>query len=236
MQSIRYDYEEYPKTLAPDDFWGQVRRTINGERPPEDQIQMIVAAIREGLALEPGDQVVDLACGNGALTDRYAAGCASVRGVDLSRYLISVAKANFEHPPHASFMVGDAGDYVRTEPEPARFTKAVCYGSFQLFSVETAALVLETLRRRFTGLRRVYLGNCPDRKRANVFYPEGKDYRADLDDPTSPIGIWRSQEQMRELAERTGWHARFHQMPSAFHWGHYRYDVILHPAGQGALE
>jgi len=33
----KFDYKEYPKTLDPDDVWGQVRRTVNGKPVSEDQ-------------------------------------------------------------------------------------------------------------------------------------------------------------------------------------------------------
>src|SRR5579875_3735648 len=64
------DYDAYPRTLPRDDIWGQVRRTINGRRISEAEVQEIVAALRAALALACGDTLLDLACGNGALTAR----------------------------------------------------------------------------------------------------------------------------------------------------------------------
>ena len=78
------DYKHYPKTLAPDDLWGQVRRTIHGKPVSEEQIAMIVAAIRERLALAPDDVLLDLACGNGALGSYLVDACASMFGVGTS--------------------------------------------------------------------------------------------------------------------------------------------------------
>jgi cyclopropane fatty-acyl-phospholipid synthase-like methyltransferase len=66
----KYDYIEYPKSLPEDDYWGQVRRTVNGKPVAETQIAMIVNAIQLGLELESSDKILDIACGNGALSSR----------------------------------------------------------------------------------------------------------------------------------------------------------------------
>lgn len=224
------DYEIYPRTLAPDDFWGQVRRTVHGVPVGEDQIEMIADAIVSGLALEPSDVVLDLACGNGALSRHLYAHCSGLVGVDLSEYLISVAKANFEMPPRFTYLRDDAAHYASAEPEPLRFTKALCYGSFACFAPETAAAVLTGLRRRFKCLERVFIGNLPDRDLAHMFYRDGMPDQGVLDDYRKPIGIWRSERQMRELAARSGWRVEFSKMSDGFYAREYRYDAVLRPA------
>ena len=221
------DYKDYPKTLAADDLWGQVRRTVNGKPVSEDQIALMVEAIREGLELQPGDRLLDLACGNGALSQRFVGDCASLHGVDFSPFLVEVAQQRFAAPPRVSFELGDAAGYVLGEPEPERFDKVLCYGSFPFFSAADAETVLAALSRRFTRVSRVYIGNLPDRDRADRFYPAGKDYAAELDDPAAAIGLWRSAAEWARLAAAHGWRLRLHQMPAAFYAAHYRFDVIL---------
>ncbi|HET6964756.1 MAG TPA: methyltransferase domain-containing protein [Acidimicrobiales bacterium] len=223
----KYEYHHYPKTLAPDDFWGQVRRTVNGQRVGEDQILMIVEAIRDGLELGPTDVVLDIACGNGALSARLFPSCAQLLGVDHSEYLVEVAQTYFESRPEYRFVVGDAAGYVATEPDPARFTKALCYGSFPYFPAADAEAVLEALGQRFCNVERIFIGNLPDRDRTDRFYTERNDYADELDDHTAQIGIWRSAAQIEDLAARHGWRARFHQMQSGFYAHHYRFDAIL---------
>ena len=50
-----YIHKEYPKTCRPDDFWGQVKRTVHGKPVSQDQIDMIIYAIRNGLSLSHED-------------------------------------------------------------------------------------------------------------------------------------------------------------------------------------
>ena len=91
----KFDHDKYAKTRAPDDFWGQVRRTVQGVPVSEDQIKLIVSAISSALNMKSADTLLDLACGNGALSYLLFDYCAEYLGVDLSEYLISIAKENF---------------------------------------------------------------------------------------------------------------------------------------------
>lgn len=221
------DYKEYPKTLARDDFWGQVRRTQYGKRISEAEIQAMVVAIRRGLGLHSTDVVLDLACGNGALSARLFDDCAGWLGVDDSEYLIEIAKENFERAPDYRFEVGEVCGYAHTEPTPERFTCGLCYGSFSFLPVPAARELLQTLHERFARLDRLFIGNLPDKGRAVLFYPEGQVDDAALSDHTAQIGVWWAQDELRALAEGCGWDARFTRMPEHVFNAKYRYDALL---------
>ena len=227
MSFPKSDYKEYPKTLPPDDFWGQVRRTVYGKPVSDDQIQLMVEAIRHGLDFQVDDYLLDLACGNGALSHLLFDSFSKFLGVDNSEYLISVGLANFAKPPNFDFLVSGAAEYVREEQNPKRFTKALCYGSFSFFTAPDARSVLEGLSSRFTEIKTLYIGNLPDKDRAHLFYPQGKDYASELSDHASQIGIWRNRRELEQLAADTGWSIRFHLMPPHFFAAKYRFDAIL---------
>lgn len=209
------------------DFWRQIKRTVNGVPVAESQIALIVDAIGSGLQLRPNDVVCDIACGNGALSQYLFDSCSALYGSDIDSQLIDTALEHFADSPAFDFVCMDAKRYVLSETDPQRFTKALCYGSFSYFPADEAEQVLTALNQRFIHVERVYIGNLPDRDRADHFYPPGKDYLADLDRSSAAIGIWRSAEDWRELAARCGWRIRFHQMPGEFYAAHYRFDVIL---------
>ena len=99
----KFSYDEHARTCAPDDFLGQIRRTVQGVPVSDNQIQMICAAMGAGLSLKPDDVLLELACGNGALSTFLFDLCKGYLGIDLSEYLISVAKKNFEVLPHYQF-------------------------------------------------------------------------------------------------------------------------------------
>ncbi len=222
----KFDHDEHARTRASDDFWGQVRRTVQGVPVSDDQIKMIVEAIRSALDLNPRDTLLDIACGNGALAQFLFDSCSGYLGVDLSEHLISVAKANFEALPHYQFLHQEASEYARTEPLPDRFSKVLCYGSFPYFPASDAAELLHTLFQKFTKVQTVFIGNLPDKDRAAEFYKKQPDTE-ELADCHSQIGIWRSHSEFAQLAGYAGWKVKFSAMPAGFYASYYRYDALL---------
>lgn len=223
----KFDHNEYAKTRAPDDFWGQIRRTVQGAPVSEEQIEMIVDEIRSRIQLKPDDNLLDLACGNGALSRLFFDSCAEYLGVDFSEHLISVAKKNFEVLPRCQFMVQGAAEFVRLEPHPERFSKVLCYGSFSYFPAADAIEVLRTLFEKFTNVQTVFIGNLPDKDRAAAFYKEKQVSEEELLDNASQIGIWRNKREFAQLASDAGWKAKFSVMPTKYYASYYRYDVLL---------
>jgi cyclopropane fatty-acyl-phospholipid synthase-like methyltransferase len=227
MSSKDYIHKEFPKTCDPEDFFGQVKRTINGKPVPQEQIDMIVSSIDTHLGLAPQDALLDIGCGNGALSVLFFDKIAYFTGVDFSEYLIEVAKKHFEKAPDYLFHLSDAVEFLEKLTPVERYTKALCYGVFSYFTPEMAQQALGLLHTRYPNLARVYIGNLPDKDRAKAFFYEGIDYQPLLHDAQSAIGYWRSQEEFAELADGCGWACQFIQMPEGFYAAHYRYDVLL---------
>lgn len=222
-----YMFRDHPQSCDPTDFWGQVKRTVNGKPVSQDQIDMIVAAVKDGLELSPDDVLLDLCCGNGALTTYLFQSCRGGLGVDFSEFLVDVACRHFALRPEESYIVSDIVDYVKTESEPARFTRILCYGSFQYLTKEAAEGFLVHLRSRFSNVRHVYLGNLPDKALIGEFYKNGNYDFGEEDDPGSLMGVWRTEAEFVDLARRTGWLVRCRKMQPHFYAAHYRYDIIL---------
>jgi len=217
------DYDQHARSRPRDDLWGQVRRTVRGRPVPPEQIDMIVRVIRDKLALESSDILLDLACGNGALTQRLHPVCRRSLGVDLSPYMVGIARERFTRPGH-SFEQGDAAGWVEQRAETGQFTKLLCYGSLSYFTDEEVARLLSSLSHRFQGVRRVLLGNLPDPDRATAFF--GAEQVPDLRQPRSDLGAWRSAGELARLAG-PGWEVQASTMPAGFFAAHYRFDLLL---------
>jgi len=220
-------HKEFPKSCDPKDFWGQVKRTVNGQPITQEQIDLIVDAICNGLIFNKADNLLDIGCGNGALSVLFFSKLNTLVGIDFSEYLISVAKENFEKRPNYTFHFGDAYEFIINYPGRDQITKALCYGVFSYFEQEKAEKTLSYLCKEYKNLTRVCIGNLPDKERVDKFFYKDIDYKILLHDPKSSIGIWRSKDEMRKLATNCGWKIEFQQMPENFYSAHYRYDVIL---------
>lgn len=222
-------YKEYPKSCDPEDFWGQVKRTINNQPVPQGQIDMIVHSTATALELSKKDILLDLCCGNGALTTYFFEYCSGGTGVDFSEYLIDVAHKYFLKGPNEKYILQDVLDFATNYPDPEHFNKALCYGSIQYLPRDKAHDLLSLIRKRFTGLNIFFIGNIPDRKFVKSFF--GNNYKPGIEDsPASAIGIWWSQDEFYYLTKTSGWNMKIHIMPKEFHWSNYRYDAVLTPA------
>lgn len=228
MKNDKYSfYKEHPKTCDPKDFWGQVKRTVNGKPVSQQQIDMIVDASVSGLNLIDSDVLLDICCGNGALTDLLFEQCNGGLGVDFSEYLISVAKSNFASGKLRQYVLSDVVDFCLAPSNSQRFTKALCYGSFSYLEDHQAKKILQALYENFPNIERIFIGNLPDRNLIKQFFGDNKmeagiEHKAD-----SAIGIWRTKEEFLSIVRNDCWKVEFSTMPESYYASHYRYDVTL---------
>jgi len=117
--------------------------------------------------------------------------------------------------------------FCENPPSPEIFTKILCYGSFPFIEHARAESLLHLLKDNFANAHRVFIGNCPDKKLQSRFYGDSPFEPGTENDPDSPIGVWRTEEEFVDMAERCGWRASIHKMPAGYYAAHYRYDVVL---------
>ena len=226
-RKAHYIHKEYPKTKSETDFWGQISRTVDGKPVSEEQILMIRNKINHHLSLKKNDVLLDLGCGNGALSSAFVSKINKYKGVDFSEYLIEIAKKYFFIENKTQYLNTDITTYLKYEKSPELYTKALCYGVFSYLTHQDAEFLLHELATRYLNLETLYIGNLPDKDKADKFYRNGIDYHQLLDDNLAAIGIWRSTEQMKDLAENCGWDINIQNMPTEFFANHYRYEAIL---------
>lgn len=78
--------------------------------------------VMELLDLREGKSILDLGCGNGALTKKLSDLGASVIGMDASPELLEIAKKNY---PELNFLQGDATQFTLDEKVDGIFSNAV---------------------------------------------------------------------------------------------------------------
>jgi SAM-dependent methyltransferase len=226
------NYEAHARSVAGDAYWQQVRRTVNGTPVNEAQIGLIVDAITAGLSLTERDVVLDLACGNGALSSYLFDRCAGLLGVDVSPYLIEVAQRVFARLPNYRFEVAEVMSFLRDGRYPRAFTKVLIYGAFQYFPQSGPPGVLGALNEEFPTVTSVFIGNLPDRARADHVFGSAAPSEKELDDHEARLGVWYQPEEIAALATAAGWRATCSRMPTDFYLSSHRFDITLDRAEQ----
>lgn len=221
-----YIHKEFPKECDPKDFFGQVKRTVNGQPVSEEQITMITDSIASGLLLNNDDYILDIGCGNAALAARFFDSIKGYTGIDFSEYLIQIGKENFERPGY-DLILSDALQYLQNADTNNQITKVLCYGVFSYFTSQEANEILNLIIQKYPNATRFYIGNIPDKERADKFYYKDIDYSTLLDDNQSSIGKWWTKNELETAAKNASWHIEFKNMPEGFYSAHYRFDAIL---------
>jgi len=226
-------HKVYPKQFDRDDFWSQIKRTVNGKPVSEEDIAMIVAQYAEHLQLEPKDHLLDLGCGNAALASRTFDRIGVYTGVDFSSYLLEIANEFFKPDDSVNYVEHDAAGFISNCPEPESYHKLLCYGCMSYLSRTELLGLIETLHGRFPNLERAFFGNIPNTSKAPEFFAKRdvKDY--DLDDPKSPIGVWWNPTVLADAAAAFGFSAKVVHMPEQFYGAPYRFDLLLTRGGDG---
>ncbi len=220
-------HKEYPKQFKRNEFWRQIKRTVNGEPVSEREIEMIINQICDHLDLGPSDALLDLGCGNGALASRLFSRLDRYIGIDFSDFLLEVAKEFFSPHDGIRYQIADIRDVDSYANGNEETDKVLIYGCVAYLSKEDTAELLRNLKDRLPQLKKVFVGNIPLRERANEFYSNRSVDDFDLDDPTSTIGVWWEFDELIQLGSRLGYRATRHLMPSSFYGNHYRFDLLL---------
>jgi len=87
-------------------------------------VNEMARGLAEILSPKPGERILDLGCGTGALTQQIADSGAIVVGVDASASMIAQARKNY---PRVDFRVADAVSMAFAEPFDAVFSNAALH-------------------------------------------------------------------------------------------------------------
>jgi len=216
------DYTERAKQYNRNEFWKQVRRTINGEEVSEDQIQQIVKQINNCLNIQFDDCLVDIGCGNGALTNLVAPKECVVYGIDPSNYLIEIAKEFFQKEKH-TYEVGFANDdYTYTKFSISN--KCLLYG---VSSYLEDTMISDVLNNFFSNSNKVmFIGAVRDLEHRNKFF-QSKNLKIPPNKSETTMGLWRSKAFFIQLSEKYKLNVEFLKMPNSFYASEYYFDVVF---------
>lgn len=184
--------------------------------------------IREQLALQPTDHLLDVCCGNGLLTQRLAKHSKEVCGVDLSDELIFAASQHAA-ASNIAYQQGDATRLAEVVSGP--FDKINLYFSFQyLDTFQKGKQAIEGMLRLLQPGGILFIGDVPDEAYLSVFYPRWDQrlrYRLNLMIGRSMMGKFWKENELRKICLQLGAQLSRLQQPSDLPYAHYRVDYLI---------
>jgi 2-polyprenyl-3-methyl-5-hydroxy-6-metoxy-1,4-benzoquinol methylase len=208
----------------------QVGKTISGEPIASEVLDAIVGDILKRLGLQSADQVLDLCCGNGVITQRFSVHCGRIVGVDYSRPLIETAERSFGGPK-IHYVLGDVTALPSSILEQ-KFDKIYMYEAIQHLREPTVAEMLRRLRCSASLSAPVLLAGVPDADRIWNFYntpARREEYFRRKAAGNEAIGTWWLRSELEQLAANSGYEVEFFSQNPKLHTAHYRFDVVLRP-------
>lgn len=219
-----------PRVLSGDDLLVQVGKTVNGIPIGQQLLEVIAAQIVEKLEIGPGEDVLDLCCGNGIITRRYAPGCRSVHAIDFSEPLIEAARLHCGSP-NISYQVGDVctlPDGMRT----TRFDKILMCEALQNFQPEQVETLLAFIAGSASDRAPIFIASVPDREDMVRFYDTDERraaYAERIAESSDRMGRWWSKDELAGICAAHGYSVEFSRPHESLPVSHYRFDALCRP-------
>jgi len=204
----------------------QVLRTLNKQPLADDIFAKILHQIENALQLSRDDVLVDLCCGNGAITTYLAQKCESVLAIDYSRDLL--AQIDTVMHPNVSIREEDVDQAALPE---GGFTKSLIYAGIQYFSEPKVVRLVSNIARSLRPGGLLYIGDIPDADRLWNFFNNAERENAYFDSlkfDKPIIGTWLRRDWLSKLGNYAGFtNAQVIEHPEDFPYAHYRFDMVL---------
>ncbi|MGH1480677.1 MAG: class I SAM-dependent methyltransferase [Geminicoccales bacterium] len=228
------DWQDYwdkkPRLLGETEFLKQVGRTSKGKPVSDEQIDLLVSTLFQGLELASTDTVMDLCCGNGLITYKFAQSCRKVFGVDYSIPLMEVAKKHHSLPNI---------QYIQSsvlEIDPSKFAgddvidKVAMTDALQHFETTQFRTILTKISMGLADKGIVFFSGVPDKSRMDNFLDRsgslapGSEKR---DAARNAIGSWWDRAFITETADDMGYRCQILDQHNDLLTSHYRFDIRL---------
>lgn len=221
-------YNKRVADLEGDAFLKQVGHTERGEAISDRQLDDMVEDLCALAELSPGDCLLDLCCGNGFLTRRFAEHVERVVGVDFSGAMIEVG-TNHNRMDNVTYQVGDAFNPEGiAENAPRPFTKLIMHGALQHFAQHDFERLLAGILEACDDNCVLVFGFVPEHGKQSSFYTTPKSrmkqrlrhlFGRDV------MGTWWEKEYIRSVCGKLGLECSFHSVPASLFATNYRFNL-----------
>ena len=210
------------------DLLYQIGATVNGKPITKLQHSEIVNSITTGLELNPKDNVLDLCCGNGIITNDISRIVNKVIGIDGSETYVANARI-IKNNHNIIYRCDDVLNF-RKYIVGENINKVLFYASLAYFSKEELINILLNLKQE--NIEMVYMGSILDKNKKLKFFNTFKrrmhylfNYLILKND--LGLGNWWSKKEIIKIAAGQGFKIEIIDQNPILHTAHYRFDVLL---------
>jgi SAM-dependent methyltransferase len=212
------------RTSIDADEQSQVLRTYNKQPITAERWRLTLTDLDRKFPVGLQDDLLDLGCGNGLLTEHFAPRCRSVTSVDVSADLLAcLARRSL---PNVNTIHCD----MRLAGFPdASFSRILMYATIQYLSETEVVALFRNLSRWLRPVGLLFVGDVPDRDRLWNFYNTSERrtaYFENLVADRDVVGSWFQSEWLRNLAAHVGFeHSEMVPQPTELIYSHFRFDL-----------
>lgn len=203
----------------------QVDMTVNGKEADDKQVDLRAKRIKDILNLDKSDILLDICCGNGMVTSRYADYVSFIYGLDFSGGLIQIAnKANKKENIEYGVV-----NIVNVDYTKFKNVNKVCMSScFQYLSKREAEEFIKNLS--VLNNVSIYISNIPDVQRLWNYYDteEKKAFYFQREKEGKPhMGTWWDKKDVERISVDNGFDCNFLAIEKDLNTSYYRFDLLL---------
>lgn len=228
MNYLKFNHDKHAKTCKRDDFWVQIRRTVNSTAITQEQIKLVVDTIVKATELNTEDTVLALCCGNVAVSSRVSQNCCYISVIYNSEYLISTAKELFKNISKLVFHKAGIKDFIQNaQISRSNVNKILCYGSTSCLNSSIIRQIFDSVNAYLPSVSHFSVGNMPKRSKSSHFFKRGNHSEFDIESHTMGIGKWWVRDEVNELAKEYSRKYDIRIMPNHYSGSSYRFESLL---------
>lgn len=209
-----------------DGFLKQVGKTYLGEPILESEFKIIINSIIETLDVTKEDELLDLGCANGLLTNEVAKKAKSVTGFDLNQDLLTVANECHKRD-NINYILSDIKD-IDFHQYSAK--KLYMFGVVQYFEHKMLRELLQKMLDQM-GSFTLFIGDMLDQEKKLNFYhtKERKKFLFTelIENKKNHLGYWWYRKHIVQLCEDLGLKIEIKDHDPLLCTSHYRFDVLI---------
>jgi len=222
------NYKNELKSTSNDfnNFLIQVGKTYLGKTITEREFKLIIISIIEALNIGDKNEVLDLGCGNGLITNEIAEYAKDIIGFDLNEDMLTVANKHHKKD-NIEYVLSNIMDIDFTQYNAEKFYMYEVLQNLEYNMLRKLLQKISNQKESFT----LFLASIPDQERILSFYhtQERKKYlfKELLEKNQSHFGNWWYKEHIMQICEDLDLSLKIKDQDPALHTSHYRFDVLI---------